>query len=180
MDKKLFTLVLAIAFLMLTTPVFASVTTTSLYVGKGAFAMNLVDQAGNYLFIFVFTSKGFETDKFETFVSVAEYDSNFNTIWSAVKDLSNKEFTWGMGQAMLSTTVDFFGAPAILTAEWQAIAPPTKTHISGFSDPIFHDVYTGLVVDASATATLNGLNFYYVPSLSPSVWLGLDVDVTIT
>jgi hypothetical protein len=179
MNEKLLIPVLAIAFLMLTTPVLASGATTWHFVGKGALSMNLYNPGSDiYMILDVIRSKDPSTPKYETQMLASVYDSSGVELWFAVKDLGKGEFTWSMDHATLSTAVDYFGVPTPLTAQWQAIGPTVEEHSNDNTSP-YHIVFNGLLRDASATATLDGLTFYYIPNLSWAT-LTLNAEVTIT
>lgn len=181
MNRKLLIPVLAIAFVMLTTPVLASGATAWHFVGTMAFAIDLYNQdSDTYMLILFITGQSYmPTPKWGTFMLATVYDSSFNELWYALKDLGKDEFMFSMAHAMLSTTVDFFGVPTSLTAEWQAIAPVEEVHSNDFVKPYFHIVFSGIGRVASATAKLNGLTFYSIPNLS-SVHLDLNAETIIT
>lgn len=181
MNKKLLIPVLAIAFVMLTTQVLASGATTWHFVGTMAFAMDLYNQEldVNMLIVFITGKEYAPTPKWGTFMLAVIYDSSFSQLWFALKDLGKGEFRWSMGQAMLSTTVDFLGVTTQLTARWDAITPIEHVRSNDFMKPYYHIVFSGIGRDASATATLDGLTFCYIPSLS-SVHLDLNAEVIIT
>jgi hypothetical protein len=180
MNKKLLIPVLATAFLMLTTPVFASGATTTHFVGKGAVAWSLYNpDYGYYMTILVITSKGTGfTPNFETIMLAIVTDSSGNQIWFADNYLAKGEFKWSMDHATLSTTVDYFGVPTQLTAQWQAIGPAVNQNYHDVTGA-YHVIINGPMRDASATATLGGLTFYYIPGPF-FAFLQLEAEVTIT
>ena len=179
MNKKLLIPVLTIVFVMLATPVFAPEAITGHFVGKGAVAWSLYNpDRGYYMTIIVITSKGTDTANFETIMLAIVTDSSGNQIWFADNYLAKGEFKWSMDHATLSTIVDYFDVPTQLTAQWQAIGPAVNQNYHSVTGA-YHVIINGPMRDASATATLGGLTFYYIPGPF-SAFLQLNAEVTIT
>lgn len=147
---------------------------------KGAVAWSLYNpDHGYYMTIIVITSMGTEfTPNFETIMLAIVTDSSGSQIWFADNYLAMGEFKWSMGLATLSTTVDYFGVPTQLTAQWQAIRPAVNQNYH-YVAGAYHVIINGPIRDASATATLGGLTFYYIPGPF-FAFLQLNAEVTIT
>lgn len=149
MNKKLVIPVLAIAFVMLTTPVFASATTSPSY---GALAWDLRNPKLGYSMILnVITYMDSTTSKYVTQMLVSVEDSSGTEVAAAVQYLGKGEFVWGMlCYAMLSTTVNYFfnfpGLPTHLTALWVAFGPVFDAN--------------GPTRNATVIAQLGGLTFH--------------------
>jgi hypothetical protein len=181
MNKMLLIPVVTIVFAMLLTPVFASEAAVGHFVGKGAVAWSLYNPDHDYyMTIFVITSKGNGlTPTFETIMLAIVTDSSGNQIWFADNYLAKGEFKWSMDHATLSTTVSgLSGSPTQLTAQWQAIGPAVNQNYHDVTGA-YHVIINGPIRDASATATLGGLTFHYIPGPF-SAFLQLNAEVTIT
>lgn len=161
MNKKylLIPAALAIALMMLASPVLAAATTYH-FEGKQADAYSLYDPVDD-LYMELIVTEG----KTGTYMFVALWTSGFYWDNYPGQLLAKGEFKWSMDHATLSTIEAFTGLS--LTAQWDTIAPTETGHYNDWTIPgHLHTVENANGRCATAMATFDGATFYYYSGYS--------------
>jgi len=170
MNKKLLIPVLAIAFVMLATPALAA-TETYHMMGRYAIVWNIYCPSPYLeLYLTVVEGKDIGSAKWVMFMDGFLWDGSNK--FSFHKELSPNEFKWSWNAKLVTTLFDM-----PLTVDWTSTALNEKTHVNEFSDHDEHWIFNGAMKDATATAKLGDLNFYF-DQLSQA-WVGNSVDAWI-